>query len=112
MHFLQAELAPVLKALAGADVILDGDFSASGERGACLALAARPETYDWEIRERLLRWAETQADVGSAMGLATGERQRYRGLAVAFGGTDWRPARPSDAGMEAVFLTGRVRRLG
>ena len=113
VSFLQAELASALKALAGADVILDGDFATNGERGACLALAAQPETYDWEIKERLVSWLETQAGASGAVGLAAaGERLRYRGLAVAFGGNDWRPERPQIAGMEAVFLTGRARRLG
>jgi hypothetical protein len=111
IRFLQAGLAPRLKTFAGADVRLEGEFAGNGTRAACLALAAPPETYDWEIKQRLEGWAAAQGG-SSLIGLAVGERQRFRGLAVAFGDEAMRFQRPEPGAVEGVFVSGRARRLG
>lgn len=110
VRFLQRDVAPRLKMFAGADVSLEGAFPEPGERVACLILAAPAETYDWEIRQRLGDWASEQGAT-TVIGLAMGERQRFRGLAVAVGSEVWRTERPEVTGPEAMFVSGRARRL-
>src|SRR4029079_14172386 len=51
--FLQTKVAPLLRGLACADVRLEKDFPAIAEHGVCLALAAPPTTYDWELSANL-----------------------------------------------------------
>jgi hypothetical protein len=75
-------VAPLLRAFAGADILLEDDLT-TGNYGACIAVSATDETYDWEIRSRLQDWLVSAA-AGGACGLAAGERQQYRGVAIAF----------------------------
>jgi hypothetical protein len=108
--FLQKDLAPSLAGLTGADIVLESDFPAFRPNGVCLAIAAPPATYDWEIRHDLAAWAASVAPESSATGLALGERQRYRGIAIAF--TDNRedlPSTPSRYG--ALMAAGPARAL-
>jgi hypothetical protein len=81
--FLQRSAAPLLTAFAGADVKLEEDFEASEGPATCLALVGPEESYDFEVREALETWSEEAAT--AAVGLAVGERQIYRGAAIAFG---------------------------
>jgi hypothetical protein len=108
VRFLQGKVAPLLQTLAGADVQLDGDFQPGGERATCLALAASAETYDWEVSSFLADWLEQLAPRSAVKGLAAGERQRYRGLALAF--TDATPAavRPVDPRFTCNLVSGRL----
>ena len=57
VRFLQGTVAPHLGTFAGADVHLEDDFDGPMASASCLALAAPPETYDWEIRGSLSAWA-------------------------------------------------------
>jgi hypothetical protein len=82
-RFLQGELAPRLKAFAGADVLLDEDFEGVEGPSAVVAVMASEETYDWEVREALQSWARAMGAERSVIGLAVGERQVYRGVALA-----------------------------
>jgi hypothetical protein len=82
-RFLQAQVAPLLRGLAGADVRLENDFPAVAPYGVCLALAAPPQTYDWEVSSHLNAWLQKYGFSG-ATGLAIGEHGRFRGLAIAF----------------------------
>lgn len=107
VRFLQGTIAPRLKAFAGADVSLDAPFEASLPYAACIALEAPPRTYDWEVRDRLSSWAEA-VEGERVIGLAVGERQRYRGLAMVF--TDG--AMPSTpVAHEGTLVAGKARRL-
>src|SRR5262245_26979602 len=54
--FLQAGVAPLLRAFGGADVRLEGDMASVETHGAFMALAAADETYDWEVRAALEQW--------------------------------------------------------
>ncbi len=84
-EYLQHHVAPVLRSLAGADVQLENDFGGIDAAAACLALAAPDETFDWEVREALASWMElVPSRSAGVVGLAVGERQRFRGLALAF----------------------------
>jgi hypothetical protein len=109
VRFLQGTVAPVLQGLAGADVQLEAAFPNVATYGACLALAAPPETYDWEVRSLLGDWAN--AFPASALGLAIGERQRFRGLAVAFGPNALTPDRPDQGRFGAMLVAGKARAL-
>lgn len=110
-RFLRGKLAPRLRAFAGADARLEADFEASGQHGACLALEAPEETYDWEVAEALNRWAEGTGAAARAVGLAAGERQRFRGVALAFTATPFAPERPAEGRFGATLVWGRTRRL-
>jgi len=106
VRFLQGTVAPRLRAFSGADVSLDADYEGVREFAACLALEAPPETYDWEVRERLTAWAEGQ--MGERLiGLAVGERQRYRGLALVSAQTPLAAQQGVGAG---TSIAGRTRR--
>lgn len=107
VRFLQGTIAPRLRSFAGADVSLDGPFEPSRPYAACLALEAPEETYDWEVREGLTSWAESVADE-HAIGVAVGERQRYRGLAIAFADAAIEVDPKQHAG---TIISGRARRL-
>src|SRR5262249_8486869 len=104
--FLQKTVAPVLSGLSGADVLLDGAFPAIGNFGACLALTAPAATYDWQVRNDLGDWAKVVAPDASALGLAVGERQRYRGVAVAFPHELKTPLAPPPFGYGALTAAG------
>ena len=110
-HFLQGEVAPKLQSFAGADVLLDGDFPPSAEFGAVLALIAPDETYDWEVRDALQAWAAKTGAATRVWGLAVGERQQYRGLALVFGPEISDAAPPEPARFRATMLRGTARAL-
>jgi hypothetical protein len=99
-------VAPRLRAFAGADVTLDAPFEGLLPYAACLAIEAPPETYDWEVRESLLAWCEGTG-TRRLVGLAAGERQRYRGLALVF--ADERIDAP--VVQRATLVQGRTRGL-
>jgi hypothetical protein len=82
-RFLQGHVVPALRQFAGADVRLAGWPPLRRKCGVCVALVADDETYDWEVAEALEAVA---AAVGGsvAVGLAAGERQRYRGVLLSF----------------------------
>jgi len=109
VRFLQATVAPSLKSFAGADVRLDAALPVVDAFGACLALAAPPQTYDWEVRQHLETWL--RGTCAGVAGLAAGERQRFRGLALAFDAEPLRPERPSIRSFEVTMLAGRARAL-
>ena len=79
VRLLQGGLARAMRSFGGADVQLGGSFERSGAFAACVALAGTAQTYDWQVRDALAGW-----DADAAVGLAIGERQRYRGLGVMF----------------------------
>src|SRR5688572_23360954 len=85
VRFLQGALAPLLKGLAGADVRLDRALTGGEEQAfaSCIAVAAPEETYDWEVRERLDAWAGDAGTGTATIGLAIGDRQRFRGIGLA-----------------------------
>jgi hypothetical protein len=105
-RFLQTKVAPVLRSFTGASVSLQGPFPGHAGFAACLALAAPEETYDWEVREALSGWlpAETAA---SAVGLAIGERQRYRGCVIGFANALIVPQRIADSRFETAVIAGQ-----
>jgi hypothetical protein len=110
-RFLQGEVAPRLKAFAGADVVLDEDFESMEGPASVIAIMAPEETYDWEVREALQSWAMASGADRGVIGLAVGERQAYRG--VAFASTD-APALMQEPGLERFKVTivrGRARAL-
>lgn len=109
--FLQRAVAPRLKAFAGADVRLEDDFALSGTHAVCLALMAPEETYDWEVREALQGWCDSAAGSSSVVGLAVGEKQMYRGAALAFGATPIAAERPDDTRFRSTLITGTARTL-
>ncbi|MPZ48729.1 MAG: hypothetical protein GEU75_05345 [Dehalococcoidia bacterium] len=112
-RFLQARVAPILQGLAGADVQIEDDFSGMAGYAACLAVAAPPETYDWEVKALLTDWVEALNLTPSIhmAGLAIGERQRFRGLAISSGDEPFSPPRPSKGAFGVSLITGRSRRL-
>ena len=110
VRFLQEGLGRALRSFGGADVLLTGRGVMPQEAAfaACAAVACGPQTYDWQVRAALDRWTAG----GSALsGLAVGERQRYRGLAVMFSDKDI--ARPATGfeGFGVDFIHGAYRRL-
>jgi hypothetical protein len=108
--FLQGAVAPRLKAFAGADVRLEADFKAEGPLGACLALMAPEETYDWEVRDALRAWGDAVCG-GAAVGLAVGEKQMYRGAALAFAGALTAAEKPEATRFKATLISGAARTL-
>ena len=109
-RFLQGDVAPLLRAFAGADVRLEGGLPAGGAYAACLAVATAEETYAWEVRDRLAAWSNGRGR--SAIGLAVGERQRFRGLALVFGEAAIAKEPSTVAGFEIAWIAGKARRLG
>jgi hypothetical protein len=108
--FLQRAVAPRLKAFAGADVRLEADFAADGDHAACLALMAPEETYDFEVREALQTWCDA-ATGSSDVGLAVGEKQIYRGAALAFGANPIAAERPDASRFRTTLIAGTARSL-
>lgn len=106
VRFLQGTIAPRLKAFAGADVSLEAPYEASLPYAACIALEASPRTYDWEVRERLSSWADA-VEGQRVIGVAVGERQRYRGLAMVFADA----AIASTSEQAGTIVRGKARRL-
>lgn len=109
--FLQGAVAPRLKAFAGADVRLEEDFSGVAEQGACLAILAPEETYDWEVRDALQAWRDAAPGATGAIGLAAGEKQLYSGAALAFAPGLSPVARPDAARFRATLVAGAARTL-
>jgi hypothetical protein len=109
--FLQGSVAPRLKAFAGADVRLETGFVAGGASGACIALMAPEETYDWEVRDALQAWRDATNSAASALGLAVGEKQMYRGVALAFADTLQLPERPEASRFRTTLIAGAARAL-
>jgi hypothetical protein len=109
--FLHKAVAPILETLAGVDVLVDTDFPQSAGYGACLALMAPEETYDWQVRAALTDWTNAiPGAAGGAIGLAVGERQRFRGLAVVFGDGPL-AAGAGPGGFDCTLVSGRARFL-
>lgn len=113
--FLQGEIAPRLKAFAGVDVSvdvsLDADLLTGGAYATCVALMAPDETYDWEVREALQAWCDTAAPATSTGGLAVGEKQLYRGAALAFAAAPLSVPRPDASRFRTTLIAGTVRAL-
>jgi hypothetical protein len=76
-----------------------------------MAIAAPEETYDWEVREALETWTQTLRPRAVAIGVAVGERQRYRGAGIAFGGDALAAVRPPDSPFSTTLICGQARRL-
>jgi pimeloyl-ACP methyl ester carboxylesterase len=111
IRFLQGKAAPLLRAFAGADIALAAPFPPLQSGGACLALAAPYQTYDWEVREALERWSSAAPADSYAFGLAIGERQRYRGCGFRFAaGSGEAPPLP-DRRFQAALVSGEARLL-
>jgi hypothetical protein len=110
-RFLQGSVAPRLRGFSGADVRLDNDFRADGAFAACLALTAPDETYDWEVRQALEDWSRDCHAPGSVIGLAVGERQRYRGAGLVFASQPIVTKLPSDNRFGSTLVTGAARPL-
>jgi hypothetical protein len=70
---------------------------------------APDESYDWEVSDALSQWAATQAE-SFVVGVAVGERQRYRGVALVFTAT-MPPKAPAMPGREVGIVSGRLRML-
>lgn len=112
VRFLQGNVASVLRAFAGADVKLDDDLEIIDGPVACLALAAPEETYDWEVREALQAWAASLSPSATAVGVAVGERQRYRGVGIAFGAQAGEVTEADEGAFTPTLIAGTTRRLG
>ena len=108
-RFLQGTVAPLLRGFAGADVKLDADFEAADGAASCVALIGPEESYDFEVREALQAWADSTGAASIAIGLAVGEKQMYRGAAIAFGRTAVET--PVVAPFRATFIRGTSRVL-
>ena len=109
-QFLQGTVARLLTAFAGADVILDDDLAGSDGPAACLGLMGPEETYDFEVREALQAWAASVDATSAAIGVAVGERQQYRGAAIAFG-TAAGVRKPETEPFRATLIRGHARSL-
>jgi hypothetical protein len=108
-RFLQGTVAPLLRGFAGVDVTLDTAFAGTAGTAACLALMGPDEAYDFEVREALAAWTEAVDATSTATGIAAGERQVYRGAALAFGPR--RAGRPALEPFRATLVRGRARVL-
>jgi hypothetical protein len=111
VRFLQGTVAPKLSAFSGASVRLDGAFPGPMGYAGCLAVEAPEETYDWEVSEKLADWCSSLSGA-SVAGLAIGERQRYRGLAIVFADQEFASSQPAIDGLDVTFVAGPARRLG
>ena len=112
VRFLQGSVAPVLRAFAGADVKLENDLAIVDGAAACLALMAPEETYDWEVRDALESWTEAMSPSVTAIGVAVGERQQYRGVCIAFGGGAPTAGKSDEGSFTPTLIRGDARRLG
>jgi hypothetical protein len=108
--FLQRVVAPLLGGLAGADVRTEGEAPAAVEQAACLALVAPPHAYDWEVKNALTAWQDRASGRGM-VGMAVGERQRFRGLALAGVRSGEAVTRPEIKGFAVSMISGRLRVL-
>ena len=80
--------------------------------GAMLALTAPEATYDWQVRADLSTWSALLTSGAAVVGLAAGERQRYRGVALAFLQEIARALPPAPLGYGALVAAGPARALG
>jgi hypothetical protein len=110
-QFLQGSVAPVLRGFAGADVKLESDLTMIDGSAALMAIAAPEETYDWEVREALESWTQSLRADGVAIGVAVGERQRYRGAGIAYGGDALTATHPPESPFSTTIVRGQARRL-
>lgn len=110
-QFLQGSVAPVLRGFAGADVKLETDLKMIDGPAALMAIAAPDETYDWEVREALELWTQSLRATGVAIGVAVGERLRYRGAGIAYGGDALAAIHPPNSPYSTTIVCGRARRL-
>jgi hypothetical protein len=110
-RFLQGYVAPVLRLLAGADVRLEGDMPAIAGQAVCLALAADDEIYDWEISDALNDWSRHGSPKGAVAGMAVGERQRFRGIGLAFADAQMTPVKVADERFASTLVAGKARSL-
>jgi hypothetical protein len=108
-QFLQGTVAPVLRGFAGADVKLDEAFEPDEGPAACVGLIGPDEAYDFEVREALEAWASSVRASSAAIGVAVGEKQMYRGAAIAFGASG--EGRPEATPFRATVVRGRARQL-
>ncbi|MGE0687734.1 MAG: hypothetical protein AB7P33_13395 [Dehalococcoidia bacterium] len=140
IRFLQGKVARLLRGFAGADVALSAPFPDVQPFATCLALMAPEQTYDWEVRAALESWTRQAGDPPraqphlsregglntpdasaspslasqaalNAIGLAIGERQRYRGCVLSFTTTETTPERPADRRFESTLIAGHATRL-
>jgi hypothetical protein len=110
--FLQRTVAPLMAGLSGADVRLEEEFPpAIAENGVCLAVAAADTTYDWQVRSDLTSWSVSLTPAAMAIGLAVGERQRYRGIAMVFRDKLDSPMPPAPLGYGVLIAAGPVLAL-
>jgi hypothetical protein len=108
IRWLQGGVARSLRSFGGADIQLFEPYEGSAPFGALVALAATPQTYDWQVRDALTKWT---AGGRALSGLAVGERQRYRGLGIMLSET---PVPRPTAGFEGFgldFIAGSCRVL-
>ena len=110
-QFLQGSVAPILRGFAGTDVKLETELEMTDGPAALMAIAAPEETYDWEVREALELWTQSLRAQGVAIGVAVGERQRYRGAGIAYGGDALAAAHPPDSPFSTTIVAGQARRL-
>jgi hypothetical protein len=111
-RFLQGSVAPVLRAFAGADVLLESDFDMRDGLATCIALSGPDETYDWEVREALEAWAGDRAEAAATVvGVAVGERQRFRGASLRFGEGEDAESDSSASSLAAISIQGTATRL-
>lgn len=105
IRFLQGGIARSLRSFAGADVRLQGPWPGAAPHGACIALMATPQTYDWQVSGALQGWLGATG-VG---GLAVGERQRYRGVGMTFSNLPIPRPQGGFEGFGLDFISGRCR---
>lgn len=109
VRFLQGAIARAMRSFGGADVKLSAAFDAPGEHAACVALAATPQTYDWQVSDALQAWGSRGGR--ALIGLATGERQRYRGIGIMFSNLPMQRPSSGFEGFGLEFIAGRCRLL-
>jgi hypothetical protein len=107
-RFLQGAVAPVLQHLDGADLGIEGDAGDDLPYAACYCLAAPLQTFDWEARDRMNAWRDGLDAAWSVTGIATGDRDRFRGVALAVGES---PFGESGVAPPSLEVRGRLRRL-
>jgi hypothetical protein len=109
IRFLQGGVAGAMRSFGGADAQLAAAFDSTGAFAACVGLAATPQTYDWQVREVLERWAAGKPR--AACGLAIGERQRYRGIGIMFSNNPVQRPASGFEGFGVDFIAGPCRML-
>lgn len=108
VRFLQGGVARAMRSFGGADVQVFSGEGGEGAFAACLALAASPQTYDWQVRDSLAAWA---SPLNALAGLAIGERQRYRGVGIMFANQPIPRPLSGVEGFGVDFVSGPCRML-